>query len=77
MSRIAQDFDRAMNMIMKPFPSEEQRREEFWDRLCEAIKDFDLNGRAVMVQSAIAEFGPVPNSRGDKIRQLLSNETKP
>lgn len=52
--------------------TEEQIREKVWDRIYEILKQTtDLNQRAIIVQTYIAQGGPVPNSLGEKIREAL------
>jgi hypothetical protein len=47
-------------------------REQVWDVIAEILEKVpDLNTRAVIIQRYISEGGPVPNSRGEKIRAFL------
>ena len=49
-----------------------EMREKVWDMIYNIIIVVpDLNQRAIIVQKYISEGGPVPDSRGNKIRQAL------
>jgi hypothetical protein len=49
-------------------------REKVWDEIAKLLVCVpDLNARAIMVQTYISQGGPVPDSRGDKIRSLLKS----
>lgn len=55
----------------------EELREKVWDRIYEILLTVpDLNDRAIIVQTYISEGGPVPDSRGDKIRSALKGDAK-
>ena len=48
-------------------------RELAWGAVIKLCAEYpDRNAKACIVQSAIAEFGPVPNSMGDLVRAALS-----
>jgi hypothetical protein len=54
----------------------EELREKVWDKIYEILMSTDdLTTRATIVQTYIAEGGPVPNSRGEKIREALQPKT--
>ena len=53
-------------------------REKVWDRICEILESVpDQNARAIIVQTYIAEGGPVPDSRGERVRALLLKTNSP
>jgi hypothetical protein len=48
-------------------------RERVWAAVVKLCAEYqDRNAKACIVQSAIAEFGPVPNSMGDLVRRCVS-----
>ena len=45
-----------------------------WDFLIDVIANCkDPNDKAVIVQNAISEFGPVPNSMGDAVKKAMTS----
>jgi hypothetical protein len=49
-----------------------EQREKVWREVIKLCDGFaDRNTKATIVQSAIAEFGPVPNSLGDAVREVM------
>lgn len=51
----------------------EKDREYKWFFIIELIQSTTptLNDRAILLQSAIADLGPIPDSLGEKVRELL------
>lgn len=49
-----------------------EQRETVWHEVIKLCAYYaDANTRAVIVQSAIAEYGPVPDSLGDAVRKAM------
>lgn len=58
---------------MSIFLSDSQR-EMFWTSVIKMLAEYpDPNSKACIVQSAISEFGPVPDALGEAVRKAMKD----